>query len=219
MLFRSGTRIVSGSYDKSVRVWNAPTGKSLTTLNGHTSNVTSVAFSSDGTRIVSGSEDWSVQVWDALMGKALTALNGHTHNVTSVAFSSDGTRIVSGSEDWSVQVWDASTGKELKTLYGHTDTVTSVAFSSDDTSGSYDQSVRVWNLEYDGLHFMSTPHYWIESLPHHDRLMWVPSKICDVLHYPPNLVISYKGSAAVDFALSKMGTAWAECYTPTSSVA
>jgi WD40 repeat protein len=50
-----GTRIVSGSDDKSVRVWDASTGAELKKLNGHTDYVWSVAFSSDGTRIVSGS--------------------------------------------------------------------------------------------------------------------------------------------------------------------
>ena len=156
-------------------------------------------------------------MWDASTGVELKTLNGHTNSIGSVAFSSDGTHIVSGSGDGSVRVWDASTGKELKTLNGHSDSVTSVAFSSDGThivSGSFDNSVRMWDLDYDGLHFISTAQHWIESLPYHDRLMWVPPEICGVLHYPPNLVISRAGSAPVDFAHSKIGTTWAKCYTP-----
>jgi WD40 repeat protein len=213
---RDGTCIVSGSYDNSVRVWDAWTGTELKALNGHTDTVFSVAFSSDSTHIVSGSYDQSVQIWDTSTGKELKTLNGHTSSVRSVAFSGDDTRIVSGSPDRSVRVWDASTGKELKTFNGHMDSVSSVAFSSDGThivSGSFDNSVRVWDLDYDGLHFISTPQHWIESLPYHDRLMWVPPEICGVLHYPPNLVICRAGSAAVEFAHSRIGTAWAECYT------
>jgi len=64
----NGTRIVSGSGDKSVRVWDASTGAELKVLNGHSSYVYSVAFSPDGTRIVSGSYDNSVRVWDASTG-------------------------------------------------------------------------------------------------------------------------------------------------------
>ena len=142
-----GTRIVSGSYDKSVRIWNASTGALLTTLNGHTDYITSVTFSSDGTRIVSGSWDKSVRIWDASMSALLTTLNGHIDDVSSVAFSSDGTRIVSGSLDKSVRIWDASTGALPTTLNGHTNSVRSVAFSSDGTrivSGSDDGSVRIW---------------------------------------------------------------------------
>ena len=82
---------------------DALTGVELTSLNGHTSGVNSVAFSPDGNHIVSGSFDESVRVWDALMGVELTSLNGHTSFVNSVAFSPDGTRIVSGSGDQSVR--------------------------------------------------------------------------------------------------------------------
>ena len=103
-----GTRIVSGSVDKSVRVWDASTGVELKELKGHTSVVNSVGFSSDGKRIVSGSYDSSVRVWDALTGVELKKLEGHTSWANSVGFSSDGMRIVSGSSDHSVRVWDVS---------------------------------------------------------------------------------------------------------------
>ena len=72
-----GTRIISGSSDKSVRVWDASTGAELKVIEGHTSTVLSVAFSTDSTRIVSGSIDKSVRVWDALTGAELKVLKGH----------------------------------------------------------------------------------------------------------------------------------------------
>ena len=143
-----GTRIVSGSHDKSVRVWDASTGVELKELKRHTDHINSVAFSSDGTRIVSGSDDKSVRVWDASTGVELKELKRHTMSVRSVAFSCDGTRIVSGSDDKSVWLWDASRGVELKELKGHIDFINSVAFSSNGTrivSGSHDKSVRVWD--------------------------------------------------------------------------
>ncbi|KAF8148071.1 WD40-repeat-containing domain protein [Crassisporium funariophilum] len=143
-----GSRIVSGSWDILVRVWDALTGEEKQVLNGHTRWVNSVAFSSDGSRIVSGSADNSVRVWDASTGEEKQVLNGHTDQVNSVAFSSDGSHIVSGSDDASVRVWDASTGEEKQVLNGHTSAVTSVAFSGDGSrivSGSADNSVRVWD--------------------------------------------------------------------------
>jgi WD40 repeat protein len=60
-----GKRIVSGSHDETVRVWDAHTGQQALTLRGHTGPVTSVAFSPVGRRIASGSADNTVRVWDA----------------------------------------------------------------------------------------------------------------------------------------------------------
>ncbi len=59
-----GKRIVSGSQDKTVKVWDAQTGQETLTLKGHSDLVTSVSFSPDGKRIVSGSGDKTLKVWD-----------------------------------------------------------------------------------------------------------------------------------------------------------
>ncbi|KAH0555818.1 hypothetical protein GP486_006235 [Trichoglossum hirsutum] len=129
-----GKQIVSGSWDTTVRRWDAATGAPLLpALEGHTSRVTSVAFSPDGKQIVSGSWDTTVRRWDAATGAPLLpALEGHTSRVTSVAFSPDGKQIVSGSWDTTVRRWDAATGAPLlPALKGHTSGVTSVAFSPD----------------------------------------------------------------------------------------
>ncbi len=61
---QDGTRVVSGSEDKTVRLWDAKTGKQLLVLRGHTDAVSSVAFSPDGHRIASASKDKTVKVWD-----------------------------------------------------------------------------------------------------------------------------------------------------------
>ncbi|KAJ7181118.1 hypothetical protein C8R46DRAFT_598076 [Mycena filopes] len=148
-----GTRIVSGSWDKTVRVWDTETQTQIgALLGGHTGTVTSVAFSPDGTRIVSGSKDKTVRVWDTQTQAQIgVPLQGHTDTVFSVAFSPDGTRIVSGSSDDTVRVWDTEAQTQIRApLEGHTDTVTSVAFSPDGTrivSGSDDNTVRVWDTE------------------------------------------------------------------------
>ncbi|KIM75554.1 hypothetical protein PILCRDRAFT_669545 [Piloderma croceum F 1598] len=72
---------------------------------GHTSWVTSVAFSQDGKRIVSGSSDQTIRVWDAESGEVVVApLKGHTDSVGSVAFSQDGHRVISISQDHTIHI-------------------------------------------------------------------------------------------------------------------
>lgn len=111
-----GRRIVSGSEDNTVRVWDATSGAELHCLKGHTDRVDSVSVSADGRRIVSGSgsEDNTVRVWDAASGAELLCLSGHT---LGVSLTADGRRIVSGSWfDRTVRVWDATSGAELLCL-------------------------------------------------------------------------------------------------------
>ena len=142
-----GTRIVTASYDKTARVWDAATGKETARLEGHTGRVTSAAFSADGTRIVTASYDKTARVWDAATGKDTARLEGHTGTVTSAAFSADGTRIVTASYDNTARVWDAAPGKETARLEGHTSLVFSAAFSADGTrivTASDDKTARVW---------------------------------------------------------------------------
>jgi len=125
------------------------------TLSGHTSPVSSVAFSPDGRRIASGSSDETIKVWDAKTGRVIRTLSAHTESwVDSVAFSPDGQRIVSGSVDETIKVWDAETGQLVRTLSGHSNGVNSVAFSPDGrqiASGSDDKTVKIWNAKTGGL--------------------------------------------------------------------
>jgi WD40 repeat protein len=143
-----GRRALSGSADKTVRLWDVMTGLELRRFLGHTDDVTSVAFSPDGKRAVSGGSDRTVRVWDVETGGALGCLRGHTEPVRSAALSADGRFVVSGGQDGTVRLWDAAQGIEVQSFLGHNGCVTSVALCRDGErilSGGYDGTVRLWD--------------------------------------------------------------------------
>jgi WD40 repeat protein/predicted Ser/Thr protein kinase len=142
------------SGQNTVAVWNATTGKKTATFRGHTSPVSSAAFSPDGRTVASGSGvaifgmDGDIKLWDLKTGKERLTLRGHKGEVFGLAFSPDGERLVSGSADGAVKVWDVSTGQETFTFRGHTGSVTSVAFAPDGrraASAGTDQAAKLWD--------------------------------------------------------------------------
>ena len=131
-------------------------------LLGHSSFVSSVAFSPDGKTIATGSLDKTVKLWN-LEGKELQTFKGHSAEVSSVAFSPDGKIIVTGSGDKTVKLWNLE-GKELQTFKGHSSGVLSIAFSPDGktiSSGSYDNTVKLWNLDLDPQ--IGLACYWLQD--------------------------------------------------------
>ncbi len=92
-----GKHVASGSWDKSVRIWETSTGTCVSTLSGHNDPVRSVSFSPSGTKIVSGgglrkdwggNEDFSIRIWDAETGTQIRSpLSGHSRYLTAVSYS------------------------------------------------------------------------------------------------------------------------------------
>ena len=143
-----GKRIASASADKTVKIWDAATGKVLATISGHRNKVRSAVFSPDGQLVASASYDNTVKIWDAGTGKVIRTLSGHKNYVNSAVFSPDGKQIVSTSDDKTVKIWDAATGKVLATLKGHSDTTRSSVFSPDGkwiAVASADNTVKIWD--------------------------------------------------------------------------
>ena len=143
-----GTRIVSASRDKTLKLWDAATGTHVATLNGHAGIVTDVSFNPDGTKIASASEDTTVKLWDADSGQETGFLEGHKQAVLSLSFGPEGKRIATASADGTVMLWNVANAQQTATLTGHEDAAMGVAFSPDGkmvASGSWDETVRLWD--------------------------------------------------------------------------
>jgi WD40 repeat protein len=142
-----GKTIVSGSSDRTVRLWDLQGNQIKVFHHDRKVKVWSVAFSPDDKTIVSGSSDKTIRLWDVANGEQLKVFH-HDDQVWSVAFSPDGKTIVSGSSDKTIRLWDVANGEQLMEFH-HDDTVWSVAFSPDSktiVSGSSDKTLRLWDV-------------------------------------------------------------------------
>ena len=94
---------MTAALDNTARIWDT-SGKLLTELRGHRSEVYSASFSPDGQRIVTASADNTALIWDT-SGHLLAELTGHQNFVQSASFSPDSQQIVTASLDGTVRVW------------------------------------------------------------------------------------------------------------------
>ncbi|TFK74199.1 WD40 repeat-like protein [Pluteus cervinus] len=149
---QDGRYLVSGSRDKTMRIWDMTSGQPvIDPLQGHSDSVWSVSYSPNGTYMVSGSKDNTIRIWNAASGESIMELQKHTGPVWSVVYSPDNQCIASGSDDKTIIIWDATNGKPVMDLEGHNDSVWSVAYSPDGkyiVSGSDD--IRIWDTTSKG---------------------------------------------------------------------
>ena len=111
-----GKRVVSGSDDMTVRVWDLATGKQLHCFQGHTGPVGSVAFSPDGKLVASGSEDRTARVWDLATGRPICQFDRASDRVNCVAFSASGKSLLTGSCDMDLRIWSIAGDKLLREI-------------------------------------------------------------------------------------------------------
>ncbi|UBF29582.1 hypothetical protein K9N68_17180 [Kovacikia minuta CCNUW1] len=164
----TGKTLISGGFDRVVKLWDMGTGKLRRTLTGHTDAVRAIAISPDGKVIASGSGDKTIKIWNLQTGELLRTLpadpstnTGHAGPVWSVAIGPDSKTLASGSYDGTIKIWNLATGELIRTLPDHYDSVWSVAISSDGktlASGSYDGTIKIWNLQTGAVLYTLSDH-------------------------------------------------------------
>lgn len=113
--------LITGSYDRTARVWNMETGVELHCLRGHTRAIRALQF--DEVKLITASMDRKLKVWDWRRGRCIRTLVGHEEGV--VCLNYDSNVLASGSVDATIRVWNLRTGGAF-TLHGHSDWVNSV---------------------------------------------------------------------------------------------
>ncbi|PWN50741.1 hypothetical protein IE53DRAFT_386934 [Violaceomyces palustris] len=117
--------VITGSYDRTARVWNLETGEQLRVLQGHTRGVRCLQF--DEAKLITGSMDRTLKIWNWRTGALMRTLEGHTEGIISLHFNED--TLASGSADSNIKIWNFRTG-ECYTLRGHRDWVNAVTLWS-----------------------------------------------------------------------------------------
>lgn len=204
--------ILSGSWDKSLRLWDFSKGKTTLRFVNHAKDVLSVAFSADNRQIVSGSRDRTIKVWNTLGQCKYTfggRENGHKDWVSCVRFSpsTENPLLVSASWDKEVKVWDMKTLSLKNTLQAHKDYINTVTVSPDGTlvaSGGRDGSAKLFDLnEGKELYALETNEtinslafspvrYWLAAATQTGLLVW------DLESKQQIQAISYNGQDKVD---------------------
>jgi WD40 repeat protein len=123
---RDASRIATASADKTARIWDAHTGRTLAVLRGHDDLLTCIAFSPDGDRLATGSFDDSTRIWDARTGRLLRVRRAGFDGVQAVAFSPSGATLAISSSwgDGGIRLLDVATGRVVARLKHRTPSVT-----------------------------------------------------------------------------------------------
>jgi len=149
-------RMMTCSWDGSLRVWNLKSGKQIGEdwRDGDSEAVWTIALSPDGKKVVSGSVGGLVRLWDMDTCKVIAKWTGHTRAVNSVCWSRDGQQVMSGSDDGTVREWDAEKGETIlgPIETGHNEVLT-VVYSPDmtmfatggDDGRNPDTRIKIWD--------------------------------------------------------------------------
>ena len=145
-----GTKLASGSKDKTVRLWDTNTNEELAILQKHTGWINALAFSSDGKQLASGSTDKTVHLWDTDTGELIATFIGHLNGIVALSFSPDGSMLTSGSTDGTIKFWNTQTKDLLSiSITEHTKWIKTVAFTENNSalvSVAFNGIIDFWDL-------------------------------------------------------------------------
>lgn len=141
-------RLVTVSYDQSVRLWDAAAVEQDAAASGHQQEVRTLALTADGTGLLSGSKDGRVLHWDARSGAFEGEIGAHEHWVSEiVALPAD--RALSVGWDGALRIWDLSCRRSISVIASGDPHLACVACTDDGkraATASISGTIRVWDI-------------------------------------------------------------------------
>ncbi|ODV83231.1 hypothetical protein CANARDRAFT_30170 [[Candida] arabinofermentans NRRL YB-2248] len=140
---------ITGSSDRTIKIWNLASSKLQLTLTGHIMSVRDLKISNRHPLMFSCSEDKTVKCWDLEKNKIVRDYHGHLSSVYTLDIHPTLDLIVTAGRDSAVRVWDIRTKLPIYTLTGHKSTVNKVSCRSTNPqiiSCSMDSTIRTWDL-------------------------------------------------------------------------
>ena len=189
VVFASDSTVLSGSTDKTIRIWDMSSGSAAKTLGPFADDVNAVALSPDGSTLASGMANHKIVLFDLASrgSNQPRTLSGHAGEVFSLAFTADGRWLASGGVDQSVRIWDVKASAPARALVGGTGEVNGLDFSSDSrslVSAGGDGSMVVWQLD------TGSPAAFMVSVPDSDDwLVATPGGLFDGSHRAWKLLV------------------------------
>ena len=184
---REGNRLVSTSWDKTVRIWDEA-GQCLATWRAPI-DINAASWDPESKKLaVAGDYTCIFVVSDPCSHPTTELLREHSNWILDVAWTPDGVRIATGSRDATIGLWRAATRRKTNSLEGHSDAVSSISFSHDGrflASKSLDGTLNIWRCDtWDIAATLNEPSsHWPSAVAFHPsrlRLASVGSHDCTI---------------------------------------
>ena len=190
-----GKWLVTAGTDKTIRVWDAASGKPVHRMDGHAGNVRGLALLPDGKRVLSSSADKTVRLWDFTTGRWLRTYDAANTYVTNIALLPDGKRFLASGSDGSVWLWDTESGDILKRYNTEPVAVYALAVTSDGkraVAGTWDTRRNSLRPGDDGS-WLPPIHVWVFDIDTGAELRRItaPASVSHVMLSPDSKLAAF----------------------------